>query len=243
VVNQKYVEATLYQVLPFRPMLLGAAWLTFITLLVVEWTGQLTGLSLPGRYAILLVNFLLILASFKVVWRPLWRVAKPLRDWFPDLNGNYDVELRHNWPIQQKLLEASANGTPFDPRLPDTEMPELGTAKLKAKIDIGFYAIRMTMWSERLEDGKAIIDHSRTISTTLIRPYDGHPHRLAYTYQQSNRRELIAPSDDTTFEGSAVLRIEDVESGELEGEYWTNRAWHRGLSTAGTIKLRRTSSK
>src|SRR5690606_17367977 len=127
-------------------------------------------------------------------------------------------------------------------RRPETEMPPLGVAHLKAKIDLGFYAIRMTMWSERIEAGKTIIDRSRTISTTLIRPCDGHPHRLAYTYQQVNRRESIVPSDDNSFEGSAVLRIEDVESGELRGEYWTNRAWHRGLSTAGNIILRRISS-
>lgn len=229
----------MYQILPFKALLLGAAWLTFLFLLGLELALPIDGVLSYGRYAILIVNALLILASIKVVWRTLWRWLRPLRDWFPDLNGTYDVELRHNWPIQQKLLEAAAKGEPFDPRLPDADIPALGVAKLKAKIEVGFYSVRMTMWSERIEDGKTIIDQSRSISTTLIRPCDGHPHRLAYTYQQVNRRERIRPSDDTTFEGSAILKIENVESGELRGEYWTNRAWHKGLSTAGVIVLRR----
>lgn len=232
----------MYQIMPFRLLIVGSAWLTFLVLLGFEWALQVEGILSYGRYAIIIINGLLILASVKFVWRALWRWFRPLRDWFPDLNGTYEVELHHNWPIQQRLLDAAAKGEPFDPRLPDAVVPQLGVAKLKAKIDLGFYAVRMTMWSERVEDGKTIVDQSRSISTSLIRPCDGHPHRLAYTYQQVNRRERIRPSDDTSFEGSAILKIENVESGELCGEYWTNRAWHKGLSTAGTIVLRRTEA-
>lgn len=231
----------MYQILPFRPLLIGTAWLTLITLLALEWGGQALNIAIPGRYAILLINGLLVVLSLKPIWRTAWRLLKPLRDWFPDLNGTYEVELQHNWPIQKRLLEAAAEGEPFDPRLPDAVIPALGSVNLKAKIELGFYTVRMTMWSERIENGETVIDRSRSLSTTLIRPCDGHPHRLVYTYQQVNRRDRLAPSDDTSFEGSAVLNIEDVESGELRGQYWTNRAWHKGLSTAGNILLKRTS--
>lgn len=229
----------MYQVLPFRTLIIGAAWLTFITLAVLEWGQNTMDVTMPGRYAILFINLLLVALSLKLVWRTAWRHLKPLRDWFPDLNGTYEVELQHNWPIQSRLLEAAAKGEPFDPRLPDTVIPELGSVTLKAKIDLGFYAVRMTMWSERIENGETKIDRSRSLTTTLIRPCDGHPHRLVYTYQQVNRRDRVGPSDDTSFEGSAILNIEDVESGELRGQYWTNRAWHKGLSTAGNIVLKR----
>jgi hypothetical protein len=189
---------------------------------------------------VILINVLFVFLTLKPVWRSLWRWLKPFRDWFPDLNGTYNVELQHNWPVQKKMLDAAASGTQFDPRLPDAEIPPLGSAQLKARIEVGFFQIRMTMWSERPGDNGVVIDRSRTLSTSLVRPCDGHPHRLIYTYQQINQRQQIAPSDDTVFEGAAVLNIEDVESGVLRGQYWTNRAWHRGLSTAGNIILTRT---
>ncbi|UXN68573.1 hypothetical protein N8A98_15070 [Devosia neptuniae] len=228
----------MYQVLPFRLLVLTFATAALLAADVLEWGSVATGLEMPARWVTSILGALLILLAFKPVWRLIWKLLF-LKHIFPDLNGEYEVEIQHNWPIREMLLKSAAEGTPFDPRLPDTVLPPLGVTKLSAKIDLGFYNIRMTMWSERIEDGVIVIDRSRTISTTLIKPCDGHPHRLAYTYQQVNRRETLAASDDAVFEGSAVLNIEDVNSGVLAGQYWTNRAWHRGLSTAGNIKLTR----
>lgn len=228
--------------LPFRPLIVAIASLAVFLAVALQWGDGALGLEVPARWAVLIVNGLLILVSIKRVWRFAWKWLKFLRDWFPDLNGTYDVELQSNWPIVKNLLDAGASGTPFDPRHPDVVIPPLATLHLKAKIDLGFYSVRMTMWAERVEEGQTIIDRSRTLSTNLIRPCDGHPHRLVYTYQQVNRRDRVKPSDDTAFEGTAVLAIEDVESGELRGQYWSNRGWHKGLSTAGNIILRRTSA-
>lgn len=233
----------MYQVLPFKNIVLAFATITIAIVAFLEWGEAVSGLQMSARYALTVISALLLLLAWKPVWRTAWKFIPILRQWFPDINGEYEVVLQHNWPIQQKLLEAASAGLPFDPRHPEADIPALGTAKLKAKIDLGFYSIRMTMWSETTKDGQVIIDRSRSISTTLIRPCDGHPHRLAYTYQQVNRREKLAPSDDAIFEGCAILNIEDFETGEMQGQYWTNRAWHRGLSTAGNIVLKRVADR
>lgn len=231
----------MYQVLPFRPLLIAAAWLTIIAVGAIGWL-EANGIPVPLRYIIVGLNSLILLLTWRPVWRWFWSVAPFLRQWFPDLNGTYEADLQHNWPLQQRLLEAaSGQGEPFDPRSPSATLPELGSASLKATIEVTFLGVKVLMWSERSTDSGVIIDRSRTLSANLIRPCDGHPHRLVYSYQQVNRRERIASSDDTVFEGTAVLNIEDVETAGLRGQYWTNRAWHLGLSTAGNIVFRRMS--
>lgn len=240
-INQKPCVSPMYQVIPFRPLLIAAAWLTLVGVAVLSWA-ETKGVGIPFRYVVVALNVLILALTWRPIWRWIWSIFPFLRQWFPDLNGTYEVELQHNWPIQQKLLAAACGiGDNFDPRLPDTEMPELGSSKLKATIDVTFLGVKVLMWSERTTEGGVIIDRSRTLSATLVRPCDGHPHRLVYTYQQVNRRERVAPSDDIAFEGAAILNIEDVESGGLRGQYWTNRAWHRGFSTAGNIVFRRIS--
>lgn len=240
IVNRKFEGSRLYQVLPFRQLIVGVAWITVAAMVVLNIGKNVSDLAVTARYAVLLVTGIFLIVTWKPVWRFAWAKLRFLRDWFPDLNGTYDVELQPNWPIQKRILDAAAGKSgPFDPTHPDTALPPLGSVKLKARIDMGFYDVRMTMWSEQHENGQVIIDRSRTLSTTLVRPCDGHPHRLVYTYQQVNRRERIAPTDDTSFEGSAVLAIQDVDSGVLRGQYWTDRGWHRGLGGAGNIILSR----
>lgn len=46
-------------------------------------------------------------------------------------------------------------------------------------------------------------------------------------------------TDDSKFDGAAklIVRFHSDKKIELAGAYWTNRAWQRGLHTAGTISL------
>ncbi len=45
-------------------------------------------------------------------------------------------------------------------------------------------------------------------------------------------------SDDSKFDGAAKLSVRFEDDGlKLVGTYWTNRAYQRGLNTAGTIEL------
>ena len=48
------------------------------------------------------------------------------------------------------------------------------------------------------------------------------------------------PMDDSKFDGAGKLHVKFSKNGiELVGVYWTNRAWQRGMQTAGTISLSR----
>ena len=50
-------------------------------------------------------------------------------------------------------------------------------------------------------------------------------------------------TDDRMFEGAAKLEVVfDADDTELKGTYWTNRAWQRGLNTAGTMTASRSIS-
>jgi hypothetical protein len=226
----------MYQIIPTRILALAAACVAITAFLLLDLVPSLAVFT-RARYAALFIEIALFIFTLKPVWRLLWKAVPALNRYFPDLNGEYDVELHHNWPIQQRMLEAAAGeGERFDPRSPQTTKPALGITRIRASIDLSFYWIRLKMWSVSPEEAGSVIEDSRTLSTSLIRPCDGHPHRIAYIYQQKNRRDRKAVTDDTVFEGAALINVEG--GGEtLRGEYWTNRAWQDGLSTAGQIVL------
>jgi hypothetical protein len=231
----------MYQILPLPLIVTVAIWLAVSVLLLVTRWLEFIPIVEAMHGTVLLTNLVLALLTVKPVWRRLWRCRwiPWLGSWFPDLNGDYDVELHHNWPIQQRLLEAAAGGDRFDPRGADTQLPILGTTRLRATIDVGFYGVHVDMWAENPDEPSSVIDHSRTLVSVLKRPCDGQPHRLVYVYQQKNRRDRRATTDDSTFEGAAMLDIRASVPNELKGEYWTNRAWHQGLSTAGIITFKK----
>lgn len=229
----------MYHVIPLRWWVLGTAWIAVSAFLLLDWSAPLVGPSSKAKYVVLLINGLLFVATWKPVWRWFWTRVPALNKWFPDLNGEYDVELRHNWPIQERMLQAASGGEPFDPRSPDTMLPELGVTKLRASIDLTFTAVHVRMWTEKPTEVGSVIDESITLATSLLRACDGQPHRLVYVYRQKNRRDRLKVTDDSTFDGAAVLNVPPGTRNELKGEYWTNRAWQKGLSTAGTIVLKK----
>jgi hypothetical protein len=230
----------MYQVVPLRWWVLSTAWAAVSVFVLIDWGVPFVEPGAKAKYVVLLINVALFTLTLKPVWRWLWKRVPALNAWFPDLNGEYDVELRHNWPIQQRLLEAAATGAErFDPRSTDADLPGLGTTKLRATIDLRFISVHVRMWAETPEEPDSVIDQSTTLATSLLRACDGQPHRLVYVYQQKNRRDRRAITDDSTFEGAALLYVPPGTNDELKGEYWTNRAWHQGLSTAGIIVLKR----
>ena len=224
----------MYQVIPFHWLVIAIVWMTISVLALSVGAVDFLHLHHYFHYAILAVDLGLLLLTWKPVWIFVWH-ALGLNSWFPDLNGQYDVELRHNWPIQERLLEAATSQKKFDPRS-EASRPDLATTKLRASIDAGFYRVDVDMWSEDQDDPNSVINHSRALVSVLRRPCDGQPHRLVYVYQQKNRRDHQASTDDSIFEGAAILDLRAGAS-EFVGDYWTNRAWHQGLSTAGLIKF------
>jgi len=232
----------MYQILPVHWIVAVAVLATLTVLAFLNASLNLVSLPTYLHFGILAVDLCLLLLTWKPIWLRFWNFVPGLNSWFPDLNGHYNVELRHNWPIHQHLLEVAPGRKKFDPGPSETKMPEFARTTLCASIDAGFYGVHVEMWSEDPNKPGTVIDRSRTLATILKRPCDGQPHRLIYVYQQKNRRDRRATTDDSTFEGAAILDLRGSEPKEFSGEYWTNRAWHQGLSTAGLITFRKRDS-
>lgn len=224
----------MYQIIPIRLLILGASWLAISAVILLG-----RGESLPSLlyHAILGSDVILLLLTWQPIWLWLWRTIPGLTAWFPDLNGEYDVEIRHNWPVQKKLLAAAKGGRPFDPfgagQLPDLEM-----IRLRAKIDAGFYSVSVKM-APHPDEPQPVIESSRTLATALERKHENQPHRLVYVFEQKNRPDQHRVTDETVFQGAAVLNIESKDANEFSGEYWTNRSWRFGVNSAGAIRFKR----
>jgi hypothetical protein len=225
----------MYQILPFRVLVLMAVWLAISTAMLLG-----RGESLPALlyHAILGSDLVLLLMTWKPVFIRIWRLLR-LNAWFPDLNGEYDVEIHHNWPIQERLLAAAKGGPRFDPFERGAALPEFGTAHLWAVIDAGFYTVNIRMMADDPSRPGSVIENSRTLVTALKRRCDGQPHRLIYVYEQKNRPDRHEITDESVFRGAAIIGLESSQENEFTGEYWTNRAWRFGVSTAGVITFRR----
>jgi len=82
-------------------------------------------------------------------------------------------------------------------------------------------------------------------STVLHSEITKHPQTGQFFISYLFQGEVPNPesTDDALYDGAAKLAIIFNDSGEmtLSGHYWTNRAWQRGLNTAGLIRLTRES--
>jgi hypothetical protein len=153
----------MYKIFPFATMLSATLWLMVLGLSLMDLFTQWTSLPPAARYAVVAVNGLLLFVTWKPIWQRLWSFSTRFHSWFPDLNGNYDVELRVNWPIQSALLKAAAGNSAFDPLDKDAKLPKLKTVKLKAKLDVGFFGVDARLWSTDDRDGAGVIDQSRWV--------------------------------------------------------------------------------
>ena len=85
-------------------------------------------------------------------------------------------------------------------------------------------------------DTKDSYSNSRTILAGVAKDPVSERCRLIYVYENTTPDP---EQTDTEFHlGAAVLTLKD-ENGEgvLEGPYWTNRNWTKGLNTAGLARF------
>ena len=226
----------MYRILPKKVVVAAIAWLALGLYLVGSLIGDLTahGVKLTAIPALtwIVLNALL----WNPVWRWLWKKFPALSRWvFPDLNGEWDVELCSNWPRQLQLLEAAASAErQVDMRKCDVgELAALTPMQLRAEIHQTWWDFEMVLYNPR---GDTPIDRSNTVSVDPFPRAGLQPPGICYFYKQQNATDNV--SDDNEFYGAARLTY-DFKTGRLTGLAWTARMWPRAMNTAGPITFKR----
>ena len=156
-----------------------------------------------------------------------WLCSKPVI-WrlFPNIDGNYDVEISSNWSVINSRNECSKanNSANNDVKL----FKKTGKAKITSRLT------RITM---RLDmDDKYLT--SETVVCSLQRKQGENFPTLYYVYESHVTTPKSTDSQHHLGTGRISIPLEPRPV-LMEGNYWTDRNWHLGLNTAGRIKLRR----
>lgn len=139
---------------------------------------------------------------------------------FPDLAGEWVGELRSNWP------RIAARGTDAVSDI------ELLSRPARATITTNLFTVCM----ELATDDR--YSTSRTFTSGISK--DPTTGEVAISYLYENSTLDPKSSDVSVHYGAAKLTLRrEGKDLILEGPYWTNRAWNRGLNTAGIAKVRK----
>lgn len=229
----------MFKMLPPTFFVVPVAWLTIAMIsglnAVTPW---LSGIGLAPRtsWVVLLVQGLVTVFFVTPAWRTIWRLCPKLNRWFfPDLNGEWDVEVNSNWPRLDALLKAANGEQPnIDLRnAPEDELPPLGTTLLRARIKQSWVDIKVTLWNPA---GAGPIKESETLSVQPFRGEHGR-HGLIYVFEQENAAVVV--SDERKFLGAARIILDRDDDNLLCGQMWSDRMWRRGMNTAAEILFRR----
>lgn len=196
------------------------------------------GYNPPLGTAVLMVQAIVAAAFMTQAWRLIWHWFPWLnRLVFPDLNGEWDVVSTGNYPRIRRLLDSAAGKAgPIDMEFGHEEvLPALTPVHLRATIKQSWLRIHIKIWDS---NRKTPIEESNTICVQPIAAGEHSPPGLLYLYHQVNRTD--GPADDRDFYGAARVWIKDGHD-EMSGNAWTDRKWRRGMNTAATITLTKSS--
>lgn len=135
----------------------------------------------------------------------------------PHLDGKWRAKLTSNWPTI-----AAAHGLPGGS----------GAATLAdVKITVRLFTVRV----ELLSDTK--YSESETEAVRVLKNLEHGDVRLHYIYR--NDTPEAKETDSGFHRGAASLRLKRPDGAlpYLDGHYWTNRNWEKGLNTAGRITM------
>ncbi|WP_133244734.1 hypothetical protein [Caulobacter radicis] len=152
-----------------------------------------------------------------------WICKLPLvRSQFPNIDGTWDAILASNWPLIAPLHS-----------LP---VPASSVTKATIKIVSRLFFVRVDLQSNDQ------YSKSKTVAVSVKRDPETGAVRLHYVYENTTSKPK--ETDTGHHHGAAYLDVEQVgEVVKLEGLYWTNRNWTKGMNTAGTIVCVRNKTK
>lgn len=216
---------------------LVATWACCVAIVGVR---LLTGADLlPAlQSGVSLTSLLVTVFVVTPLWRALWFVP-----WFkekaPLLDGEWTGVVRSNWSIIEATKSAAkqAGAPSVDLDGLDAPRPALFEVPVRARIRCSFFALSLELES----DGDRY--QTSSLKSVQLKPTsEGSPATLRYIFEG----RVLQPKagDASCFDGAASLSIRRNDRGVLfmEGPTWTNRAWERGLNTAGVIRLEKTTS-
>jgi hypothetical protein len=227
----------MFKLCPTKILVVIVAWATLMVLLCVnalrpflEGVGFTAGLSLTVA-AVQLIFTLMFVTQF---WRIIWRWFPKLNEWvYPDLNGDWDVELKSNFPrIDSLLNSAKGDAPPVDFRIGDeSALPPLGIYKMRARIRQSWARIEMELWNPQS------VGPIKKSTTLLVEPFRGAAgkHGLAYIFEQTNETDVV--SDDSKFRGACWIERDRDNPNLFCGRMWNDRMWRRGMNTAAEIRF------
>lgn len=96
--------------------------------------------------------------------------------------------------------------------------------KVPVKIEADFFNIRMRT---KTTVGRTFSNYCRVIRT------EDDEFELEYMFTGKNDNPSVG--DDTSYDGAARVRVINIDTMEMKGVFWTNRGWHEGNNTAGSI--------
>ncbi|EIU1413921.1 hypothetical protein [Pseudomonas aeruginosa] len=136
---------------------------------------------------------------------------------FPPIDGEWQVTVRSNWNVLRQLVGQPAGEMLF-------------AKQGKVVITSRLFSVRMRFQSE---------DKYSKSTTTIVgvrRDPEHGTFELNYSYHNVTLNPEV--TDSSSHYGAARVEVHD-ENGvvSLEGEYWTNRNWNKGLNTAGLISF------
>lgn len=142
-----------------------------------------------------------------------------LRNFFPPIDGEWQVVIRSNWNVLRQLV-GQAPG--------DALYSKEGRVIITSRL----FSVRMKFQSK---------DEYSQSTTTIVGVRRDPEHgtiELHYCYHNITLNPEM--TDSGSHYGAARLAVNEKNGViALAGEYWTNRNWNKGLNTAGLIKFER----
>lgn len=142
-----------------------------------------------------------------------------VRTYFPPIDGEWQVAIRSNWNVLRQLVDEAKAETLFSKE---------GTVSITSRL----FSVRMKFKSYDK------YSKSRTTIVGIRRDPEHGTIELNYCYHNVTRNPEV--TDSGCHYGAAKVEVHE-KNGQvsLEGEYWTNRNWSKGLNTAGLIAFER----
>lgn len=139
---------------------------------------------------------------------------------FPDIHGEWTGALTSNWPIiEAHGTERIVNG-------------QLLSRPSTIQIHASLFEVRLTLET----------NDSYSKSTTVLVGVTRDNVTSSCTFNYIYRNETLnpLPTDEQFHFGAATLTLKRIGNElVLEGPYWTNRNWKKGLNTAGIATFRK----